>query len=57
MSEEDDRPLSMKMVKPGKDAKKDEKEPVAVGAKKDEEKPAPDDEPAGDSADPREESE
>ena len=35
--DEDDKPLSMKLVKPTKRTKKSDKEPVAVGAKKDEE--------------------
>ncbi|MGI8460964.1 MAG: ATP-dependent Clp protease ATP-binding subunit [Solirubrobacterales bacterium] len=57
--DEEDKPLSMKLVKPSKGAKKPEKEPVAVGAKKgDDEEPAEGDvEPAGVPNDPRDDAE
>jgi ATP-dependent Clp protease ATP-binding subunit ClpC len=52
--DEDDHPLSMKMVKPSKRQKKaGDPEPVGVGAKKGEDDGSGDDEPAGKPDDPR----
>jgi ATP-dependent Clp protease ATP-binding subunit ClpC len=55
--DEDDRPLSMKFVKPSKRQKKADPEPVGVGAKKGDDEAAGDDAPAGRPDDPRDDAE
>ncbi len=55
--DEEDRPLSMKFVKPSKRQKKADPEPVGVGAKKGDDEAAGDDAPAGRPDDPRDDAE